>query len=187
MRLVQTNLPRTAVGLTRGSAPFSMLDQMPGSSPDMTERRWRSWPRLLRRQRGLRLLPGLQHRQHLLGEQPQAAFADRQRRAAEAERDVQLEAAEQPATFLQPAQDLLGRAPAGGLHEAARRAFEPTLPRDLGLLLVAVIALHRAEMLAEEFVVVEIALDEFALVFPRLLLAFREVGAADAELGQHHL
>jgi hypothetical protein len=38
-------------------------------------------------------------------------------------------------------------------------------------------------VIAEEFVVVKVTLDEFALVLPRLLLAGGEVVAADDELG----
>src|SRR5206468_10759341 len=107
------------------------------------------------------------------------------RRAAEAEGDVELEIADDLPALLKPAQDLVGRTPARGPHETVYRAFEPALARDLSLLLVRVIALHGLEVLAEEFVVVEIAFDEFALIAPCLLLGIGQVGAADAELGRH--
>jgi len=60
----------------------------------------------------------VQHRQHLLGEQPKASLRYLEWRAAEAECDVEFERAEYPPAILQPAQDLVRGAPARGLHEA---------------------------------------------------------------------
>src|SRR5919106_6307877 len=135
--------------------------------------------------RGRRLR--LQHRQHLLGKELQAPLGHFVGYAAEAEGDVELEIADDFPALLEPAQDLVGRAPAGGLHEAGHRAFEPALARDLRLLLVGVVALHSLEVLTEKFIVVEIAFDELPLIAARFLLGLGEVGAADAELGQHDL
>ena len=70
---------------------------------------------------------------------------------------------------------------------ASHGAFEAALTRDLRLLLVGVVALHGLEVLTEEFIVVEIAFDELPLITARFLLGLGEVGAADAELGQHDL
>src|SRR5205807_7962382 len=122
----------------------------------------------------------LQHRQHFLGEEPQATLGDFVWRAAKPEGDVELEIANDLPALFEPAQDLVGRAPARRLHEAVHRALDAALPRDLRLLLVGVIALYGLEVLAEKFVVIEIAFDEFALVAPRLLLGLGKVGAADA-------
>src|SRR5207244_10913542 len=83
--------------------------------------------------------------------------------------------------LLESAQDLVRRAPSRCLHEAIDRALEAALARDLRLLLVGVIALHSLEVIAKEFIVVEIAFDEFPLILPRLLLACSQVGAADDE------
>src|SRR6202035_2683373 len=80
-----------------------------------------------------------------------------------------------------------GGAPARGLHEARHRALDAPLPRDLRFLLVGVVALHRLEMLTEEFVVVEVAFDKFPLILACLRLGLGEVGAAYAELCQHDL
>ena len=88
--------------------------------------------------------------------------------------DVELEIADDLPARFEPAQDLVRRAPARRLHEAGDGAFEAGLARDLGLLLIGVVALHRLEVLAQKFVVVEIALDELALVLPRLLLGLGE-------------
>src|SRR4030095_3665056 len=128
----------------------------------------------------------LENRQHFLGKQPEAAFANVIGRAAEAEGDIELELAEDLPALFEPAQDLVRRAPAGCFHKAVYRPFETAFAGDLGLLLIGVVALHGLEVLAEECVVVEIALDEFALVLARLFLAGGEVGAADDELGQHY-
>src|SRR5579863_3452692 len=136
----------------------------------------------LRRRLGL---PALQHRQHLLGEEPQAALGDVVRDAAEAEGDVELELADDTAPRLQFAQDAVRRAPGRRLHEAGNRALQPGLAGDLGLLSVGVVALHAGEMVAEEFVMVEVALDELAHVLPRMRLGLREVRAAHAEIGDH--
>src|SRR4029079_8414210 len=121
------------------------------------------------------------------GEQPEAAFGDLVRRAAEAEGDVELKVADDLSAFFEAPQDLVGGAPARCLHKALDRALVAALAGDLRLLLVGIVALHGFEVLAEEFVVMEIAFDEIALVLSRLLLAGSEVGAADDELGQHHL
>src|SRR5262249_47315229 len=86
-----------------------------------------------------------------------------------------------------PAQDLVGRPPARGLHEAGDRALEAALARNLRLLLIGVITLHCLEVLAEKFVVIEVAFDEFPLIAARLLLSLSEIGAAHAKFGQHHL
>src|SRR5436190_1431867 len=130
--------------------------------------------------------PLLDHREHFLGEQLEAALRHLVGRAAEAEGDVHLEVAQQLPPRLEPAQDLVGRAPRRGLHEAGDRALQPAaLAGQVGLLLVGVVALHRLEVLAEELVVVEVALDELALVAARLVLQPGGVGAADAEFGQH--
>src|SRR5207248_1723039 len=120
--------------------------------------------RLGRRER----LPALHHRQHLLGEQLEPALGHRIGRTAEAECHVHLEIADHLTPRLEPAQDLLRRPPAGGLHEAGDRAIEPALAGDLRLLLVGIVALHRLEVLAEELIVIEIALDELALIPARL-------------------
>src|SRR5688572_13326526 len=121
---------------------------------------------LLRRLRCPCRLPGFQNRQHLLGEELQALFRDIERRAAEAERDVELEVADDLAPRLEPAQDLVGCAPACGLHEARHGTFETALACDLGHLLIGVVALHSLEVLAQKLVVVKIALDKLALVLP---------------------
>src|SRR5207253_6321977 len=97
-------------------------------------------------------------------EELQTPLGDLVRRAAEAEGDVQLEIADDLPARFETAQDLVGRAPARGLHEAVDRALDAALAGDLRLLLVGVVALDGLEVLAEEFVVVEIALDEFPLV-----------------------
>src|SRR5260221_413884 len=81
-------------------------------------------------------------RQHLLGEEPQAPLGHLVGGPAEAEGDVELEIADDLPAFFQPAQDLVGRAPARRLHEAVDRALEAALARDLRLLLVRVVALH---------------------------------------------
>src|SRR5256885_1020635 len=81
----------------------------------------------------------------------------------------------------------VGRAPTSRFHKAGDRSLEAALAGDLGLLLISVVALHSLEVLAEEFVMVEIALDEFALVLARLFLAGGEIGAADDKFGQHDL
>ena len=62
---------------------------------------------------------------------------------------------------------------------------EPSRSGDLGLLLVGVVTLHRGEVIAQEFVVIEVALDEFALVLPRFFFALVQIGAADHELRKH--
>src|SRR5262249_38947901 len=77
----------------------------------------------------------LEDGQHFLGEQLEAALRDRIRRAAEAERDVELEVANHLPARLEVAQDLVGRAPARGFHEAGDRALGAALAHDLGLLL----------------------------------------------------
>jgi len=51
-------------------------------------------------------------------------------------------------------------------------ALDAALARDVGLLLVGVVALHRLEVLAKEFVMIEVALYEFALVFARFFFGF---------------
>src|ERR1700680_141265 len=94
------------------------------------------------------------------------------RRAAEAKGDVEFEVADDVPTLFEPAQDLVRRSPACGPHEAGYRTFEAALARDLGLLLVGVVTLHCLEVLTEEFVMVEVALDEFALVFARFFFGF---------------
>src|ERR1700745_3032623 len=83
----------------------------------------------------------LEHRQHLPGEEPQPALANVIGRAAEAEGDIELEITEEFLALFEPSQDLVGRAPARGLHEAVDRAFEPALAGDFGFLLVGVVAL----------------------------------------------
>src|SRR4029077_9475614 len=112
----------------------------------------------------------LEHRKHLRGKELQAALGDLVRRAAEAEGNVQLEVADYLSTLFEPAQDFVGRAPACSLHEAVHRAIETALARDLRLLLIGVVALHSLEVLAQEFVMMEVAFDEFPLVPPRLFL-----------------
>src|SRR6202011_5156762 len=105
----------------------------------------------------------------------------------EAEGDVEFEIADDVPTLFEPAQDLVRRAPTGGPHEAGYRTFEAALAGDLSLLLIGVVTLHGLEVLAQEFVVVKVALDEFALVLARFPLGFGQVGAAHAELRQHDL
>src|SRR6185312_12579532 len=109
-------------------------------------------------------IPRLYDRQHLLGEEPETALRHLVRRAAEAEGDVELVGSKKPAAILEPAQNLVRRAPARGLHESGDRALQAALAGDLGLLLVGVVALHRLEVLAQELVVVKVALDELALI-----------------------
>src|SRR5207249_1454004 len=121
--------------------------------------------------RGLRL----EHRKHLLGKELQASLGDLVGRAAEAEGDVQLEIANDLSTLFEAAQDFIRRAPARRLHETVYRALEAALAGDLRLLLVGIVALHRLEMIAQDFVVVEVAFDEFPLVPPRFFLGLGEV------------
>src|SRR5438132_6412003 len=104
------------------------------------------------------------------------------RRAAEAEGDIEFEVADDIPTLFEPAQDLVRRSPACGPHEAGYRTFEAALAGDLSLLLIGVVTLHRLEVLAQEFVVIEVALDEFALVLARIFFGFGHVVAAHAEL-----
>ena len=84
--------------------------------------------------------------------------------------DIELEIADHAAPRFELAQDAVGRAPGRGLHEPGHRTFEPALAGDRRLLRVGVVAFDGGEMLAEEFVVMEVALDELAHVFPRVLL-----------------
>src|SRR5207248_273800 len=116
--------------------------------------------RLLGRRSSLGRRLRLEHRQHLLGEELEAPFGDLVGRAAEAEGDVELEIADDFPALFEPAQDLVGRAPARGPHKAVDRALDAALAGDLRLLLVGVVALHGLEVLAEEFVVVEVAFDK---------------------------
>src|ERR671925_2368797 len=98
-----------------------------------------------------------QDRQHLLGKELQAPLGHFVGHAAEAEGDVELEITHDLPALLESAQDLVGCAPAGGLHETGHCAFESALACDLRLLLVGVVALHGFEVLTKEFIVVEIA------------------------------
>src|SRR4029078_9179482 len=82
----------------------------------------------------------LEHRQYLLGEEFQPAFANLVGHAAKAECDVKLEIAAHLAARLEAPQDLVGRAPARGLHEAGACASQAALAGDFGLLLVGVVA-----------------------------------------------
>src|SRR5262249_37421200 len=100
---------------------------------------------------------------------------------------IELEIAEQFAALLKPSQDLVRGAPARRLHKTVHRAFEPAFTGDLGLLLIGVIALHGLEVLAEKFVVIEVALDEFALVFAGFLLGLGKIWTANAELREHNV
>ena len=52
--------------------------------------------------RGTRVLPGLQDRQHFFGKELQASFRKMERRASKTEGDVQLEIAEQGPAVLKP-------------------------------------------------------------------------------------
>ena len=61
------------------------------------------------------------------------------RRAAEAEGDVELEIADNVPTLFEPAQDLVGRSPACGPHEAGDGTFKAALTGDLRLLLIRVV------------------------------------------------
>src|ERR1700737_2027193 len=106
------------------------------------------------------------------------------RRAAEAEGDVEFEIADDLLTLFEPAQDLVRRSPACGPHEAGYRTFEAALARDLSLLLIGVVTLYGLEVLAQEFVVVEVALDEFALIVGRFFFGFFGVGVVRAALHQ---
>ncbi|WP_346925692.1 transglutaminaseTgpA domain-containing protein, partial [uncultured Arthrobacter sp.] len=90
----------------------------------------------------------LEHRKHLLGKELQSPLRDLVRGAPEAEGDVELKVADDLAPLFEPAQDLVGGAPAGGLHEAVDGAFEAGLARDLRFLLVGVVALHGLEVVA---------------------------------------
>src|SRR5262249_26497614 len=130
--------------------------------------------------------PALDHGQHLLGKELQTTLGHGEGRAAEAKGHVHFEIAEELSAHFEPAQDLVGRTPARRLHEAIDCTFEPALAGDLGLLLVGIVALDRLEVLAQELVVMEVALDELALVFARFLFGLGQVGAAHAELRQHH-
>ena len=95
---------------------------------------------LLRRRAGRSRERGrFKHRQNLLREQPETALGNLIGRAAEAKGDVQLEIAEQFVARLEAAQNLVGRAPARGLHEAVDRSLQPGLTRDLGLLLIGIV------------------------------------------------
>src|SRR5262249_10785116 len=114
--------------------------------------------------------PALDHGQHLLGEEPQTGLRDGVGRAAEAKGHIHFEVAKELSALLEPAQDLVRCAPACGLHEASDRTLEPCLAGDFGLLLIGVIALYRLEVVAQKLIVMEIALDELALVRACFLL-----------------
>ena len=83
-------------------------------------------------------------------------------------------------------EDAVRGAPHVGFHEALDGAFEAPLAGDLGLLRIGVIALHGGEMLPEELVMIEVALDEFAHVLARQRLRLVEARRAEAEIGDHH-
>src|SRR5947207_9137748 len=93
--------------------------------------------------------PGAHHRQHLLGVEAQAGLGDLVRRAAEAERRRQLEVAHEAAPLVELLQDSVGRAPDRGLHERRHDAVHADLAGQRDLLRVGVVALHRAEVLAQ--------------------------------------
>ena len=89
--------------------------------------------------------------------------------------------------FFEAAENLVWGAPAGCLHEAFDGSLETGGARDFGFLLVGVVALDRPEVVAEELVVVEVALYEFALVLAGFLFGLRQVGAAHGELGEQQV
>src|SRR5271167_1289783 len=97
-------------------------------------------------------------------------LGDLVRRTAEAEGDIEFEVADDLPTLFEPAQDLVRRSPSCSPHEAGYSTFEAALTRDFRLLLIGVVTLHGLEVLAQEFVVVKVAFDEFTLVFARFPL-----------------
>ena len=131
--------------------------------------------------------PGLEDRQYFLGEHFESALGDVEWYTAKPERRIELEFTKHIAPRFQLPQDAVGRAPNRRLHKPGDRPIEPALARDLRLLGVGVVAFYRREVFAEKFVMMEIALDKFPHVFPRVLLGLRQVRAADAEIGDHHV
>src|SRR6516162_3901624 len=148
---------------------------------------------MIRRQTSLGCLPNLgrwlrlEHREHLPGKDLQAALGHLVGHAAKAEGDVEFEIADDLPPLFETAQDPVRRSPTRGLHEPSDGALDAALARDLSLLLIGVIALQRPEVLTEELVMVEIALDKFTLILACFFFGFCEIGAAHAELGHHYL
>src|SRR5439155_9178990 len=103
---------------------------------------------------------------NLLGEQFQAALGELIGDTAKAERGVELEFADHSAARLQFAQDAVGRTPDRRLHKPGDGTFQPALAGDRRLLNISVVAFDLAEVLPEEFVMVEVALDKLPHVFP---------------------
>jgi hypothetical protein len=70
-------------------------------------------------------LPRLEHRQDLLGVEPQRLLGKGVRRAAKAERGAQLEFADRGAAFFEGAQDTVGGAVTAALRNASTMPSRP--------------------------------------------------------------
>src|SRR5215472_4287404 len=116
--------------------------------------------RPLDHRRSARGFPGMQHRQNLLRIEPHRFLGNRIRNAAKPERCGEFEIADHATPLLEHPKNAVGTAPYRGLHEALGHAIEPGLAHYLGFLGISVVALHRREMVAHQFVVLDIALHE---------------------------